>query len=155
MLPVLGALPVVGPSVRHVARRREQILFVVVGAWNTVFGYAAWAILQATLGRVLPYLLIVVLAWPVAVLNAYFMHRTFVFRSHAPVRRELPRFSVVYLGTLAANLIVLPIAIAVLPLGIYLIQALFMGAVVVLSYVTHKYYSFASHGPGDLGELGS
>jgi putative flippase GtrA len=149
MSSALDGVPIVGASFRMVARRREEILFVVVGAWNTLFGYGAWAVLQATLGGVLPYLVIVMLAWPIAVLNAYVMHRTFVFRSKAPIRSELPRFSLVYVVTLVANLVVLPIAVLVLPLNIYVIQALFMASVVVLSFVAHKYYSFGGRGRGD------
>jgi putative flippase GtrA len=125
-----------------VIRRREQVLFLVVGAWNTIFGYAVWAVLQATLGTRLPYVVVIVLAWPLAVLNAYLMHRKFVFRSHASIRHELPRFSTVYVAVLAANLVVLPVAVAVLPASIYLIQALFTCAVVIASYLGHKYYSF-------------
>jgi putative flippase GtrA len=104
MVPAPAEVPVVGTSFGLVARRREQILFLVVGAWNTVFGYGVWAILQATLGDVLPYLVIVVVAWPIAVLNAFFMHRTFVFRSKEPIPTELRRIftiSVVALSYLA------------------------------------------------------
>jgi hypothetical protein len=56
--------------------------------------------------------------------------------------RELPRFSLVYLATLVANLALLPIALNTVPLNIYVIQAIFTAGVVVLSYLGHKYYSF-------------
>ena len=36
----------------------------------------------------------------------------------------------------------LPVALAVLPFNIYVIQALFTTIVVIASYVAHKYYSF-------------
>ena len=67
-----------GRPVRFYFRRREQLLYLVVGGWNTVFGYAVWAVLQFLLGGYLHYLVIVVLSWPIAVLNAYFglsLHR--------------------------------------------------------------------------------
>ena len=47
-----------------------------------------------------------------------------------------------YLVALAANLIVLPIALRALPVSAYVIQALFTLSVVLLSYVAHKYFSF-------------
>jgi putative flippase GtrA len=131
-----------GPAVRFYFRRREQILYLVVGGWNTVFGYAVWALLQFELGSYLHYLLVVVLSWPLAVLNAYLGYRYVVFRSQGPVRQELPRFSLVYLGTLVANLALLPVALTVLPFSIYVVQALFTAVVVVLSYLSHKYFSF-------------
>lgn len=131
-----------GRPVRFYLRHREQVLYLVVGGWNTVFGYTVWALMQVLLGDYLHYLVIVLLAWPIAVLNAYLGYRYIVFRSHGPVLRELPRFSVVYAATLVVNLVLLPIALAVLPFNIYGIQALFTVVVVVCSYLAHKYYSF-------------
>jgi putative flippase GtrA len=131
-----------GRPVRFYFRRREQLLYLVVGAWNTIFGYSVWAIMQYLLGDYLNYLVIVVLSWPIAVLNAYLGYRYIVFRSRGPVLKELPRFSLVYLVTLAVNLVLLPIALRVLPFNIYVVQALLTTIVVVCSYLSHRYYSF-------------
>ena len=114
----------------------------MVGGWNTVFGYGAWALLQFVLGDHLHYLVVVLLAWPIAVLNAYLGYRFIVFRSRGPVLRELPRFSLVYVATLVVNLALLPVALHVLPFNIYVVQALFAAVVIVCSYLAHKYYSF-------------
>lgn len=134
--------PTLGRPVRFYFRRREQVLYLLVGGWNTVFGYGIWALLQYLLGDHLHYLVVVLLAWPIAVLNAYLCYRNIVFRSRGSVFRELPRFSFVYLAALVANLALLPIALRVLPFNIYLVQALLTGLVVVCSYLGHKYYSF-------------
>jgi putative flippase GtrA len=123
-------------------RRREQMLFVVVGVWNTVFAFAVWALMQSLLQEHLHYLVILVLAWPIAVLNAYACHRHFVFRSSDPIRDELPRFSVVYIVTLLGALVALPILLSTLPFNIYVVQAGYTVAVVVLSYLGHKFFSF-------------
>jgi putative flippase GtrA len=131
-----------GLPVRFYFRRREQVLYLVVGGWNTVFGYGVWALLQYLLGDHLHYLVIVLLAWPIAVLNAYLCYRHIVFRSRGPVLRELPRFSFVYLLALIVNVALLPVALRVLPLNIYLAQALLTVLVVVCGYLGHKYYSF-------------
>ena len=131
-----------GTSVRFYFRRREQLLYLVVGGWNTVFGYGVWALLQSLLGDHLHYLVVVVLSWPFAVSNAYVGYRYIVFRSRGPVLRELPRFSLVYLATLLVNLALLPVALRVLPFNIYAVQAVFATAVVICSYLGHKYYSF-------------
>ena len=131
-----------GRPIRLYIRRREQLLYLVVGGWNTLFGYAVWALMQYLLGDYLPYLVVIVLSWPIAVLNAYICYRYIVFRSRGPVLKELPRFSLVYLVTLVVNLALLPVALRVLPFNIYVIQALFTAVVVVCSYLGHKYYSF-------------
>ncbi len=100
---------VLGRPVRFYFGHREQLLYLVVGGWNTLFGYLVWATLQFLLGDYLHYfVVIIVLAWPIAVLNAYLGYRYIVFRSHGPVLRELPRFSLVYVVTLVVNLALLP-----------------------------------------------
>ena len=141
--------PLLGRPVRFYLRRREQLLYLVVGGWNTVFGYGVWAAMQYLLGDTLHYLVIVVLSWPIAVLNAYLGYRFIVFRSRGPMLKELPRFSLVYLATLLVNLALLPIALRVLPFNIYVVQALFLTVVVVGSYLGHKYYSFHGGQRGD------
>ena len=138
----LRANPALGRPARFYFRRREQLLYLVVGGWNTVFGYGVWALLEYLLGAYVSFLVVLVLSWPPTVLNAYLAYRYVVFRSRGPVRRELPRFSLVYLVTLVLNLALLPVALRVLPFNIYVIQALFAGVVVVCSYLGHKHFSF-------------
>jgi len=142
LLERMDRRPLLGRMARFYQRRREQILYLVVGAWNTLFGYLVWALLQYLLHDYIYYLVILVIAWFPAVLNAYVCYRHFVFRSKGSVWRELPRFSLVYLGTLCVGLIGLPILLKLLPFSIYVIQALFTAVVVVLSYLSHKFFSF-------------
>ena len=141
-LEMLRGHPALGPAVGFYFHRREQLLYLVVGGWNTVFGYGVWALLQFLLGDRLHYLIIVLIAWPIAVLNAYLGYRLIVFRSRGPILKELPRFAVVYVATLLVNLALLPIALEALPFSIYLIQAVFTAVLVVLSYLAHRFFSF-------------
>lgn len=133
-----------GRPIRFYFRRREQLLYLAVGGWNTVFGYGIWALLQFLLGDHLHYLVIVVLAWPIAVMNAYLGYRYIVFRSRGPILRELPRFSLVYVVSLVVGLVALPIALNILPFNIYVVQALLTIAVIIGSYLSHRYYSFGA-----------
>ena len=139
-----------GPAVGFYFRRREQVLYLLVGGWNTAFGYGVWALLQFLLGDHLHYLIIVLIAWPIAVLNAYLGYRLIVFRSRGPILRELPRFSLVYAITLVANLALLPIALTVLPFNIYVIEALFTGVLIVASYLSHSHFSFGGRQEADV-----
>jgi putative flippase GtrA len=121
---------------------RQKLLYLVVGGWNTLFGYLIWALLQYLLHPYLNYLVVIVIAWFPSVANAYFGYRWFVFRSKGSVWRELPRFSLVYIGTLIMGLIALPILLRILPFSIYVTQALYTAVMVVASYLSHKYFSF-------------
>jgi putative flippase GtrA len=120
----------------------EKLQYLVVGVFNTVFGYAVWAALYALLAQRLGYALVLVVSYAIAIANAYVWYRFVVFRSHNSVWRELPRFSAVYLATMVVNLIVFPIAVRRLPFNAYAIQAVFTLGVVVASYTAHKRISF-------------
>ena len=95
----------------------EKLQYLVVGVFNTVFGYAVWAALYALLAPRVGYALVLVMSYAVAIANAYVWYRLIVFRSHDSVWRELPRFSAVYLATMVVNLIVFPIAVRRLPIN--------------------------------------
>jgi putative flippase GtrA len=140
---------VFGRPARFLHRHPEQVLYLVVGAWNTVFAYAEWALLQLLLQDHLHYLAILVLAWPPAVVNAYWCYRHFVFRSSGSVWKELPRFSLVYVATLIGGLAAFPFLLQTLPFNIYIIQAGYTILIVVLSYLAHRFFSFG--GPRSAG----
>ncbi len=112
-------------------RRREPILYVLVGGWNTLFGYGVFALLyhllhdEAGVAEVPGSMAALIIATIICTANNYVLYRTFVFRSHGAVWRELPRFSVVYLVALAVNLVVLPLALRELPLNVYAVQGVF------------------------------
>ena len=152
-LSALRDHPTLGGPAGLLLRRREQILYLAVGGWNTLFGYGVWAVLQYLFGDRLHYLVIVVISWPIAVLNAYVCYRYLVFRSRGPILRELPRFSTVYVASLLATLALLPIAVHVLPFSIYLINGAFTAVLVVASYLAHKYFSFGGGQRGTGADL--
>ena len=127
---------------RSLVRHRERLQYLGIGAWNTLFGYCVWALLQYVLHDYLNYLVILTLSYPIAIANAYFCYRFIVFRSHTPILEEIPRFSTVYVLTLAANLVVLPPLLHVLPLSVYVVQAIFTTLVVIASYLAHRNFSF-------------
>jgi len=128
---------------------REQIAYLLVGAWNTLFGYALFALLYYLLGTHLHVDVILVLSYVISIANAYIGYRFVVFRSTGSMARELPRFTAVYAVTLAANLVVLPLSLRLLPWNVYVVQGLFTVVIVVLSYLGHKYFSFRGGGAAD------
>jgi putative flippase GtrA len=133
-------------------RRREQILYLIVGGWNTLFGYSVFAglyyLLHDVVGmpKVSGSMVALTLASIIGMMNNYVLYKIIVFRSHGSVRRELPRFLVVYVVALTVNLAVLPVALHELPFNVYAVQAGFTVLIVVATYAANKYFSFASRG---------
>ena len=137
---------------RPLQGHREQVLYLVVGGWNTLAGYGAFAILYYLLESQPSYAVIIFASYAFAITNAYLGYRYIAFRSHANVLREFPRFSAVYVATMIVNLAFFPLALQVLPMGAYAVQALFTAGVVVASYLAHKHFSFR-HPPSDARAL--
>ena len=128
---------------------RDKVLYLVVGGWNTLAGYGAFAILYYLLSGALSYAVIIVMSYAIAIVNAYLGYRYVAFRSQNSIVREFPRFSAVYLATMVVNLAVFPVALRALPLGAYVVQALFTVAVVAASYLAHRNFSFRRQSSAD------
>ncbi len=84
-----------------------------------------WALLQYLLHDYVYYLLILVLAWFPAVLNAYIGYRIFVFRSKGRSGASCRASRSSTSGRCASAWCVLPILLHVLPFNIYVTQVLF------------------------------
>lgn len=129
---------------------RLQILYLAVGAWNTLFGYGVFVLLFYFFGSRVGASVVIVASYVAAVLSAYVGYRYLAFRSYDDVLKEFPRFSAVYLVTLIANLVFYPVVLRVLPLNTYAVQALFTGGVVIVSYLGHRHFSFRARGADDV-----
>lgn len=128
-----------GPLIKT---RQQGIRYLIVGAWNTVFGYCTFAALQLLFGDQVNYLILLCIAMVFAILNAYIGYRLFVFKVQGRWIRDLGRFSIVYLGSLAANLAILPLLVEVAGIPILVAQAIVVTGSVVLSFFAHRSFSF-------------
>ncbi|WP_336923668.1 GtrA family protein [Aquipuribacter sp. SD81] len=140
-------MPDAPPPPSRLARARrlagdERVLFVGVGAVNTLIGTVAFVGLQLTLGRVAHYLVVLLAAHVVSVLCAFVLHRRLVFRVRGNVLLDLLRFETVYLGALGVNLLALPLLVEVAGLPVIPSQLLVVFVTALMSYVGHKYFSF-------------
>lgn len=127
--------------------RRQGLLYLVVGGWNTAFGFATFAALQLTLGDQLGYLVVLVVAWVVNVVEAFFAYRLVVFKVQGHLLRDFARFTSVYVGAFCFNLVALPLAVDGLGAPVLAAQAVVVVLTVVSSYVLHRRFSFARDEP--------
>lgn len=135
---------------------KEKLRFLVVGAWNTAFGYGLFAGLYLLFGKDIHYLVILLLAHAVSVLNAFLGHRYLVFRSQGPILREFLRFNLSYVGALVLGLVGMPFLIEACGLLPLQAQAILLVISLVYSYLAHKYYSFRAASRGsEMREMSS
>jgi putative flippase GtrA len=121
----------------------ERIRFVLVGAWNTLAGYAIFVALHEAFADDVGYLGVLLLAHVLSVLVAFAGYRYVVFKVRGNVLRDLMRFWSVYALVLALNVVVLPLLVEVGGLPAVPAQGLFVFVSALASYVGHKKFSFA------------
>lgn len=117
-------------------------MYLVVGTWNTLFGFGCFSLLYYLFHERLAPTVIVAIAYVVSSLNGFLAFRYLVF---APVTHpviEYLRYQAVYLPLLALNLVVLPLALRYSELNAYAIQALFVIFVVIAGYLGNKHFAF-------------
>lgn len=124
------------------ARGRERIAYLIGGAWNTLFGLVAFALLWMLLSKTWPYWGILAIVHAISVTNAFFVQRQLVFRSRGLMLVEFGRFCLVYGAIAMLNVLVFPVLVRGLNLNPYLSQAAFTVFVVVVGYLSNKHFSF-------------
>lgn len=121
----------------------EKIRYLIIGGYNTLFGYACFALLWQFFGHIWHYLIILCISHILAVTNAYFGYKIFVFRNSPGGWRAFVTFNTVYIGAFLLNLLALPILIEMLNFHPLLAQFIIISATVVASYLLHRTYTFA------------
>ena len=125
--------------------------YLLVGVWNTLFGYATYAALTAALAPYIAqsYLPALVLSSFVNITNAFLAYKWFVFRTKGGYLREWSRCLAVYGSSTALSLFLLPAVVAVLRYGAgmrqsapYVAGALLTGFGVIYNFVGHRNFSF-------------
>ena len=129
----------------------QLIRYLLVGTWNTCFGYAAFAFLTYLLTDVIPYAYMAasIISSIIAITLAYIGYKLFVFRTKGNYLREYLRFYVVYGASAAVNLALLPLLVTVLNFFMlqkvyapYLAGAILTSVTVVISFLGHRNFSF-------------
>ena len=125
--------------------------YLMVGLWNTVFGYSLYALLTALLTPRLrfAYLYASVFSNLIAITVAYFGYKFFVFKTKGNYLVEWFRCMLVYGSGILPGLVLLPLLVGGLHYGFhldrsapYIAGALWTGLTVIYSFMGHKHFSF-------------
>lgn len=130
----------------------QVVRYLIVGAWNTLFGLALYSGLTYVLtGRIpLAYMVAAALSNVIAITVAFLGYKWFVFKTKGNYLREYLRCYVVYGTTAMVGLALLPILVALLnwilgcrPSVPYIAGVILTGGTVVVSFFGHRQFSFA------------
>jgi len=125
--------------------------YLVVGVWNTLFGYASFAALTALLAPLIPYSYMAasLLSSILNITVAFLGYKWFGFKTKGNYLREWTRCVVVYSGSIGIGLALLPVLVVIIRHTTryergapYIAGALLTGVSVVFSFVGHRKFSF-------------
>lgn len=125
--------------------------YLLVGAWNTLFGYGSFAGLTALFDPVVPhsYMLACALSSLLNITVSFLGYKWFVFKTQGNYLREWTRCAMVYSGTIVMGVILLPILVLTIRHGTrfvhtapYIAGAILTGVSVIYSFLGHKRFSF-------------
>jgi putative flippase GtrA len=123
-------------------RLSQEIRFILVGGWNTLFSLALFIFLYTYLQDYLHYMIIAVICHILSVIQSFVTLKYFVFRTKGNLLQEYIRINITYLGVLVCSLLLLYVFCDIYNLDPRL--ATFINAIIIasLSYLLHKFFTF-------------
>jgi len=147
--------PISQPTKRRFTRHIPQaqfLLYLVVGGWNTIFGYICFFLLTRWLSRAIPaysYVVANLAANLVAITVAFLGYKWFIFRTKGNYLREWMRCLVVYSTAILLSTAALPPLVGLIrhtthyqSQAPYIAGALVGMLTVISSFFGHKHLSF-------------
>ncbi len=146
-VPQPGGAPTAGHESRTAVARLiadERVRFVLVGTFNTGFGFVLFVALELLLTGHWSYLLSLGGSYLIATISAFVLHRHFTFRKTGTgtIAVDFVRFQGVYAVALGVNAVALPLLVEVGHLPPIAAQAVVVSATTLISYFGHKTFSF-------------
>lgn len=120
----------------------EKLRFLLIGGYNTVFGYLSFALAYWWLGARWHYVFIAIGTHFIAVTHSFLTQRYWVFRSRGPWLTEFLRFHVAYLAMLPVGIGLLAFFFDFVGLPMLLAQACALVVSVCLSYLSSSRFTF-------------
>jgi putative flippase GtrA len=133
---------------------QQFLRYLLVGGWNTVFGYGCFFLINHLLSRIMQqysYLAANVISNLIAVSMAFLAYKWFVFRTEGHYLREWLRTLMVYSGGILLSTIALaPLVGLIRNFTRFQSQAPYIAAAIVIivtagsSFLGHRHFSFRS-----------
>jgi len=130
--------------------------YLVVGVWNTAFGYGTFALFTRLLENIVPqsYMLASVLSSFINITVSFLGYKWFVFKTQGNYLREWMRCVAVYGSNILVGLAILPVLVYfirhyfhVQRQAPYIAGALLTVTTVLVSFFGHKHFSFKQSSP--------
>ena len=118
----------------------QKLRYLLVGGFNTVFGYLLFVFMVSFLGWT--YKAALIIGYIISTNVAIFTMRYYVFRSAENLKQEYIKAWGVYLSTMLLNYAAMFVMVDILNINQLGAQAFYTLFSVVFTYIMHKYFSF-------------
>lgn len=131
-------------------KHNTKVRFVLVGIWNTIFGYLIFFVLDSLFinlftKRYFAYMSAMILGQIIATINAFIFHKHITFKSKVKGKGiiiEFLRFCLTYVVTFSLSLILLPFFAEIFKIQPKISAGIVILICTVISYVGHSRFSF-------------
>lgn len=120
----------------------EKLRYLLVGGWNTAFGYLVGVGLFLMLGQHLHIVLIAIISNVIAITMSFVAYKILVFRTHGKWLIEYLKCYLVYGGNALIGVFLLWIFVDYFSMNIWLAQGAIILLAVIFSYLLHKRFTF-------------
>jgi putative flippase GtrA len=138
-------MPKIKAILKHFFKLPEKIRFIIIGGWNTVFGYSVFVVLWLLLRNIFHYQLVLLITYILTLFHNYFTLKTFVFKAKGEFKHEYPRCFISSILGLISNACFLLIFVDTLKIQVLIAQILSMTLTAIATYFLHKYFTFQMH----------
>jgi len=121
---------------------KQKIAYLIVGAWNTVFGFLSFMCLYLFFFKHIHYLIILIVSNILSITNAYLCYKYLVFKTKGNYLREYIRFYFIYGFAFCINILLLPVFVEIMHFTPVYAQGILVVFTVIISYTGHKNISF-------------
>jgi putative flippase GtrA len=118
----------------------QLVRFIIIGTFNTLISYLTYYLFYSILNY--NYLLSLVLAYIIGVLNSYIWNSKWTFQKNKLCCKRLSKFVLVYISTFIINLLVLVPTVEFLKFNALLSQGFALIVATIVSFLGHKHWSF-------------
>lgn len=123
---------------------KKKLRYLIVGGWNTLFGYVVGVLLYKKYNLEYPVVVIAVASNIVAITMSFFTYKTLVFKTKGRLVKEYFRSYFVYGGSALISIFMLWAYVEKLGIQIEIAQALAIITTVVMSFFGHEKLTFKS-----------
>ena len=127
------------------AWQQRGIRYLLIGSWNTIFGFGSLVILKLTFMPPLNTVAAVTIASVVSVIQSYVMQRKFVWRSRNEIHKEFTKFIVIAISQYFVSLLLIIYLVDHRKFPLLPTQFIVSLTLVAITFVLMRSWTFASH----------